>query len=53
MVSKMPTEITTIQISRKLRQMLAGIGAKGDTYESILWRLLKQQGQQLNSVSGS
>lgn len=33
-------EITTIQLSRKLRDKLNSLGKKGDTYEGIIWRLI-------------
>lgn len=33
-------EKTTIQISKKLKEKLEGLGKKNDTYEKILWRVL-------------
>jgi len=36
------TENTTIQISIKLKEELEKIGKKKDTYEDIIWRLLKK-----------
>ncbi len=35
-------EITTIQVSRKLKETLDALGKKNDTYEDILWRLIKK-----------
>ena len=37
----MPEETTTIVVSKKLRDELAKKGSKDDTFETILWRLLK------------
>ena len=34
---------TTIQISEKLKNELMALGKKGDTYEDIIWRLLKKK----------
>ena len=35
-------KITTIQISKELRNELAKLGSKGDTYENIIRKLLKK-----------
>lgn len=32
---------TTIKISKELKERLNALGRKGDTYEDIIWRLLK------------
>ncbi len=37
----MNKEITTIQITKELRDMLKEFGKKGDTYEDIIKRLVK------------
>ena len=34
-------EITSIRISMRLRSALLKLGKKGDSYEDIIWRLLK------------
>lgn len=33
----------TIKISEKLKKELDNLGKKGDTYEDIIWRLVKKQ----------
>ena len=33
---------TTIEISFKLRDKLMKMGKKGETYENIIWRLIKE-----------
>jgi hypothetical protein len=35
-------DVTTIQISRKIRDRLKELGKKGETYETIIERLLKK-----------
>ncbi len=35
-------EITTIPITKKVRDMLKSYGLKGETYDNILRRLMKQ-----------
>jgi hypothetical protein len=35
-------EITTIQISKETRELLKQIGRKGETYDQIIRRLIKQ-----------
>jgi predicted CopG family antitoxin len=34
--------MTTIQISVKLRERLKKLGTKGETYETIIWRLIEK-----------
>ncbi len=38
----MKKEITTIKITKKLRDKLKEIGKKGETYEEIIWKLLEK-----------
>jgi predicted CopG family antitoxin len=33
---------TTIQISEELRDALKDLGKKGESYEDIIWRLVKE-----------
>ena len=40
-MQKTKKETTTIKISRKLQNKLKEMGKKGDTYEDIIWRLIK------------
>jgi hypothetical protein len=35
------SEKTTIQVSRELLEKLKQIGRKGETYEDLIWRLLR------------
>jgi hypothetical protein len=37
----MTKEITTIRVSKELRDEIASCGEYGDSMESILWRLLQ------------
>ena len=41
MNKKIKKQTTTIKISRKLQNKLKELGKKGDTYEDIIWRLIK------------
>jgi len=34
-------DITTIKVSRELKEKLNMLGRKGETYEDIIWRLVK------------
>jgi len=34
-------EKTTIKISKKLTERLKNLGKMGDTYESVIWRLVE------------
>ena len=34
-------ELTTIRISRNTRAYLTGRGKKGETYDSIIWRMIE------------
>lgn len=42
MVFMSKKEITTIKISKELREKLKTLGGKGETYEDIIWRLLEK-----------
>ena len=33
---------STIKLSKKCRKKLASLGDKGDTYEDIIWKLIKK-----------
>lgn len=33
---------TTIQISTELRDLLKSLGKKGESYDDIIWRLVKE-----------
>ena len=35
------SELTTIRVTKGLRNALKELGKKGETYEEILWRLIK------------
>ena len=36
----MPSDHTTLKVSKKLTAKLKEIGSKGETYEDIIWRLI-------------
>jgi hypothetical protein len=38
-----PRKMTILSVSIGLRNELAKLGTKGDTYESIIWRLIKNE----------
>lgn len=35
------SEITTIRITKETRKYLLGRGKKGETYDSIVWRMIE------------
>ena len=37
------SEETTIQLSKKLKEKLASLGKKKDTYEDIIWNLIEKK----------
>mgnify|MGYP001593506661 FL=1 len=34
-------DASSIQVSRRLREKLAALGVKGETYENIIWKLIE------------
>ena len=40
MVIKKPS--TTIQVSEELRDLLKSLGKKGESYDEIIWKLVKE-----------
>ncbi len=43
----MKGDVTSIRITVALRDALANIGKKRETYEDIIWRLIKEAGYNL------
>ena len=40
----MTNKYTTIRITKELRELLSSIGKKNETYEQIIYRLIKEAG---------
>ena len=40
----MDKQYTQIRISKELRKILQKIGKKNETYEDIIWRLIRESG---------
>ena len=40
----MENDYTSIRIRKKLRDALGNLGKKNETYEDIIWRLIKEAG---------
>lgn len=38
-----PRDLTSIQVSKETRELLRGLGRKGETYNDIITRLLKER----------
>ena len=46
----MKQEYTSIRITKKLRKALQNIGKKNETYEDIIWRLLREAGYDVEKL---
>jgi hypothetical protein len=42
MAKKGKMEISSIQVSKELREKLATLGSKGQSYEDIIWNIMKK-----------
>lgn len=42
-ITVMEKEFTTIQISKELKDILKNLGKKGESYDTIIWRLVNKE----------
>ena len=41
---------TTMRISKKLKRVLGEVGKKNETYEDIIWRLIREAGYDVEKL---